>query len=368
MCFLRGYVCLVSWFALTGSLLRAEDPAPPPGPRPIVATIETETVTVHQGKQLLHQLFFAGEVTQEKNPQAKKPLAKPFFFPLQTPAGISVTRAWPMDRTIQPPETTDHFHQKSAWFCHGDVIPEGLTLKTKSSDKHVRGVDFWTETTGHGRIVTTAPPQLASDGHVLLKLDWRTPDAVVILRETRQLLWVPLELGYLIIHDSELSPTDYPILFGDTKEGSFGVRVRDELRANLTQTTGVITSATGTVVRAPAKDNLPLWGRVAAWHDYSGTVAGRPAGIAILDHPKNPHPAAWHTRAYGLMAANPFARKASGFPGLKDRDDLVRLERGQTLRFRYALYVHDGDAASVPSAYARFQQLPWPSATGGVQP
>jgi hypothetical protein len=32
-----------------------------------------------------------------------------------------------MDRS--GPDKTDHFHQKSVWFCHGDVIPEGLALK-----------------------------------------------------------------------------------------------------------------------------------------------------------------------------------------------------------------------------------------------
>ena len=28
-------------------------------------------------------------------------------------------------------ETTDHPHQKSAWFTHGDVIPKGITLNQK---------------------------------------------------------------------------------------------------------------------------------------------------------------------------------------------------------------------------------------------
>jgi len=32
---------------------------------------------------------------------------------------------------FQPGEVTDHIHHKSAWFCHGDVIPEGIELKQK---------------------------------------------------------------------------------------------------------------------------------------------------------------------------------------------------------------------------------------------
>jgi len=44
-------------------------------------------------------------------------------------------RAWrhPLTRNYPPPEgqAKDHPHQKSAWFCHGDVVPEGIELKTK---------------------------------------------------------------------------------------------------------------------------------------------------------------------------------------------------------------------------------------------
>ena len=60
-----------------------------------------------------------------------------------------------MTRNYPPPEgqAKDHPHQKSAWFCHGDVIPEGIELKDKI--KGVAGVDFWSEAPGHGKIVVT---------------------------------------------------------------------------------------------------------------------------------------------------------------------------------------------------------------------
>src|SRR5689334_2249189 len=51
-------------------------------------------------------------------------VAKPYFWPLNAPGQIPVTRGWPMVKG-QPKESNDHVHQKSAWFCHGDVIPEG---------------------------------------------------------------------------------------------------------------------------------------------------------------------------------------------------------------------------------------------------
>src|SRR5690242_18094180 len=55
-------------------------------------------------------------------------LAKPYFWPLETSSSRQVTRSWPM-LDAAPGGSTDHPHQKSAWFCHGDVIPEGMEIK-----------------------------------------------------------------------------------------------------------------------------------------------------------------------------------------------------------------------------------------------
>src|SRR5258708_2718167 len=74
-------------------------------------------------------------------------VAKPYFWPLNSPAGVPITRAWPME-PLKPGGTDDHVHQKSAWFCHGEIIPEGIELKVKV--KGVPGVDFWDEAKGHG--------------------------------------------------------------------------------------------------------------------------------------------------------------------------------------------------------------------------
>src|SRR6476660_2041127 len=78
--------------------------------------------------------------------------AKPIFWPLNAPGNVPLTRSWPMDKNIEG-ESTDHIHQKSAWFCHGDVIPQGIELKHKI--RGVDGVDFWSEAKGHGKIVCT---------------------------------------------------------------------------------------------------------------------------------------------------------------------------------------------------------------------
>ena len=128
-------------------------------------------------------------------------------------------------------DTTDHFHQKSAWFCHGDVIPVGLELKTKSADKRVHGVDFWAESGGHGRIVCTKIA-MAKGGSVETHNEWRTADDVTILEETRTITASETAAGRLFVLDIDLVANAYPIEFGDTKEGAMGVRVNDEFRLN----------------------------------------------------------------------------------------------------------------------------------------
>ena len=141
-----------------------------------------------------------------------------------------------------------------------------------------------------------------------------------------------------------------PISFGDTKEGSFGVRVNDAITA--AKGKGKIENAEG---KTGEKD---CWGRPSAWCDYSGPINNQTVGITIFDDPKNLSPASWHVRGYGLMAANPFGRGQS-FPGMKGRTDLVHLNRGDHLQLRYGILLHGGDAhaGQVAELYQRYLKL-----------
>ena len=90
-------------------------------------------------------------------------------------------------------------------------------------------------------------------------------------------------------------------------------------------------------------------GKPANWCDYSGEIAGEELGIAILDHPANPHhPVRWHVRGYGLFAANPFGLAA--FTNDKSQDGSITVEPGQTLRYRYRVIIHPGDAKTADIA------------------
>ncbi|GIW82050.1 MAG: hypothetical protein KatS3mg105_3857 [Gemmatales bacterium] len=265
-------------------------------------------------------------------------VAKPYFWPVYAPNGEPITRGWPM---IQPEDggSTDHIHQKSLWFCHGEVIYGG------------KKVDFWSEHKGHGKIVCTKVAEPVSDknhAYVATQNEWRTSDGKKILDETRTIHLFAFGKHRLLVFDIDLYANDGDITFGDTKEGSFGVRVNDRIRE---VKGGKIENALG---KTTAK---ACWGRKADWCDYSGRLGDDTVGVAIFDHPKNPARACFHVRNYGLMAANPFGRKA--FPDTNKDTKLVMLPNGKHLRFRYGVLIHPGDAkeGKVAAFYKKFLDL-----------
>jgi Methane oxygenase PmoA len=280
-------------------------------------------------------------------------VAKPYLWPLMSPAGVPITRAWPMESGAEG-GTRDHVHQKSAWFCYGDVIPEGMEIKDKA--KGIAGVDFWTEGKGRGRIVCTkmGPLQKQDANHAFVAThnEWQTADGVKILDEDRVVHLYPMGDSYLFVFDIDLAATVVPITFADTKEGAFGIRINDAIREQLPGK-GKLTNAEGKI------SEKNIWGFKSDWCDYSGELNGKVVGLAIFDDPANPARSCWHSRAYGLMAANPFGRAASGFPGVRDQKDLVKLQKGEHLKLRYGLFVHSGDAkeGKVAEQFDRFVKM-----------
>lgn len=303
------------------------------------------TIKVEKGKAD----FFLGEelvATYHFGPD----VAKPYFWPVNAPGQIAVTRGWPMAKGL-PKETTDHVHQKSAWFCHGDVIPEGVAV-VPSSDKKVRGVDFWSETKGHGKIVCVKADSFG-EASLITRNEWTDSAGTKIMDETRTISVHAVSKGHLIVLDIDLEASVCPLTFGDTKEGSMGVRVSDEIQSKAKNPTAALTNSSG------RRDEKEVWGMLADWCDYSGEIGGKHAGIAVFDAPANPSRAAWHSRGYGLVAANPFGRAVAGFPARKGASDLVKLAKGAHLKLRYAMFLHAGDAKSgrVAEAFEVFTKM-----------
>ena len=65
---------------------------------------------------------------------------------------------------------------------------------------------------------------------------------------------------------------------------------------------------TGLMVDSEGKEGEKnIWGKRVGVGGLFRRVKGEKVGIAILDYPQNPkHPTYWHSRSYGLFAANIF--------------------------------------------------------------
>jgi hypothetical protein len=326
----------LNWIPTLLPLILGGAPAPAAEPAAVAIQVAEDHIDFLVGKDLVARYHKGPDV------------AKPYFWPLNGPGDRPLTRAWPMEKAA-PGGSTDHIHQKSAWFCHGDVIPEGIEVKDKI--KGIEGVDFWSESPGHGWIVCTRvdKPELGKDrGRVKTHNEWHTADGIKILDETRTIHLYDFGETRLLVLDIDLHANAVPLTFGDTKEGSLGIRIHDQIRAQ---------GGKGKLENADGKTGeKECWGQTSAWCDYSGPLGGKTVGLAILVDPANRYPTCWHSRGYGLMAANPFGRDKSGFPAMKGKTDLVKLAKGEHLKLRYGLLIHPGDAqeGKVANYFQRF--------------
>jgi len=260
---------------------------------------------------------------------------KPYLHPLRLPSGKIVTRQFPMADVAG--ETKDHPHHRGLWFSHGDV--NGWDFWSNEKDQKGAGK-------GRGDIIITSS-QKKGKGEIVFSADWKSPDGV-LLKEDRVMKFRGDKNTRTIDFDITLT-AQTEVKLGDTKEGTFAIRLRDELTE---QKGGAkMTNAEG------ASGEKLVWGKPSPWVDYVGKLDGETVGIAILDHPTNPgHPTHWHARAYGLFAANIFG--LHDFYKGEGKDGTRTLKPGEKLRFRYEVVVHNGDtaAAGIADRYQKFSK------------
>lgn len=244
--------------------------------------------------------------------------SKPIVWPIYGPTGKLMTRSWPMDDSVASEKDRDHIHQRSLWFTHGDV----------------NGIDFWSE--GKGRIEHKefVKKEGGPNAVIITRNDWRSPnDNTKLLEDERTFTFGGDADARWIDVDVELKATNGAVVFGDTKEGSFGVRVPSSVR--------VESLKGGKIVNSDGLVNLAAWGKPAAWVDYHGPIDGETLGIAILNHPSSfRYPTHWHVRTYGLFAANPFG--LSDFTRGQEKGQYT-LPKGESLKLRYRVLLHKGD-------------------------
>jgi hypothetical protein len=269
---------------------------------------------------------------------------KPILWPINGPDGVAMTRAYPMEKVEG--EKQDHPHQRSFWFTHGSV----------------NGVDFWSEEKNHGSIVHREfVDVLASKETAVIatRNDWLGPDGKKQLEDLRTLTFRVVgptaafanDDTRTIDFDITLVAGDRPATFGDTKEGTMGIRVPTVM--------DVTSDKGGRIVNDHGQTNEDAWGKPAAWVDYHGPIDGQIRGIAVLNHPSSfRFPTTWHVRTYGLFAANPFGWH--DFQGSDQVDGSHTILAGESIRLRYRFVFHRGDEkdAQIDEAFAEYAKEP----------
>jgi hypothetical protein len=267
-------------------------------------------------------------------------VAKPYLSPLRSAHGTVITRGFPMTPDLAG-EDHDEPHQRAMYFAHGDI----------------NGFDFWGEAafqkwSNHsastfGRAVFRTLNDItggADGGSLRATFDLVVPTGT-IAEEVQTYRFEGDEQSRLIDCEFAIHATHGPVVMGDTKEGTFAIRVVKALDSP----PGQMVNANG------ATGEKGIWGKRSDWVDYYGRVADEDVGVAIFDHPQNLRaPTYWHARAYGLLAANPFGVRQ--FTGDRRQNGKYAIPAGGSLILRYRVFIHHGNPsqAGVVDAYRQF--------------
>lgn len=249
---------------------------------------------------------------------------QPVIGPIHGPDGQAMTRQYPLGEKLAS-EKDDHPHHRSLWFNHGSV----------------NGLDFWMEPKAGD-----AGPQIKqrtiavtddapTDGKMCITTqnDWLN-GGTKVCEDERNICFSEDADGRWIDFTVKVTASEDELVFGDTKEGSFGLRVPGEF--------DVDAKRGGQIRNSHGQLNGDAWGRAAEWVDYHGTIDGKPAGIVVFDMPDSfRYPTRWHVRTYGLFAANPFGN--SDFPAGDPPQGEVRLAKGEELELHYRVLFYSGE-------------------------
>ena len=261
---------------------------------------------------------------------------QPVVWPIIGPTGKAYTRSFPVGPQ-QEFEKADHPHHRSLWFAHGDV----------------NGLDFWAGVHGkqpceilHRQFIRSESS--GATATVVTRNDW-VESGTKQCEDERTLVFGADESVRWIDFSIKLIASPGEVTFGDTKEGTFAVRVAGSMKVD--------PPGQGKILNSLGQEDKAAWGQAADWVNYSGPVEGETVGIAILSHPGNfRHPTKWHVRTYGLFTANPFG-ETDFPPGEPNQGEFV-IPAGEHLTLRYLVLFHRGDqnTADLRERYQAFAE------------
>jgi hypothetical protein len=271
---------------------------------------------------------------------------RPCFFPVIGPGGRSMTREWPLNPDSGKPESTDHPHHTGMWFAHGDV-------RNKESDDPS---DYWHKTTIECQGFVNFEQNAKRDRFVTRNV-WKGNDGKPQCRDLRTVtfgksedaLWIDFEIKIITFKKRD-------VILGDTKEGTFSIRVPEPMSIEANQKEFRHISK-GNIITSEGITGKASWGTRAKWCAYTGELEGRPAVIAMFDHPDNPrHPTWWMARHYGLFGANAFGISFFEEKPKGTGDMVIPAGESRTFRWRVLFLESDFDKEGLEELYQSYIQ------------
>ena len=271
-------------------------------------------------------------------------IKKPVLYPLITPKGTKITRKFPLEPSVG--ERVDHPHHVGVWFNYGDV--NGLDFWNNSDSIKVEDRDRY-GTIVHKSI--TAIEEGDEEARLKVTMDWLAPDGKVLLNENTTFVFQGKDSVYSIDRITELAAPNEAVAFNDNKEGVLGIRLTRELE-HPSDKPDIFTDANGIPTKVPALNNegvngnyinaegvegTDTWAKRSKWVNLRSNIGDEQISLVILDHKSNVgYPTYWHSRGYGLFAANPLGQAV--FSDGKETLNF-KLEKGESTTFKHRILV-----------------------------
>jgi len=202
------------------------------------------------------------------------------------------------------------------------------------------------------RIVTKKMLEVKSGdgrGVLVVRSLWIHPNGKTLLIETTRYIFCASGKRRWIDRETTLLANDADVVFGDSKEGLFAIRLATELEQE-DQISVKTTTAKGVISDRSSKENLTgkyanseglagdkVWGTTGKWAAVSGKIGAEDVTVAIFDSPKNYNfPSYMMVRGYGLLAVNPFGQKQ--FVASKEESKFT-LPAKRSMFFRHRLLI-----------------------------
>jgi hypothetical protein len=288
-------------------------------------------------------------------------IEKPFLFPVNSPDGSTLTRGFPIEP--RGGERVDHPHHIGLWFNHGNV--NGLDFWNNSSDIPAAKKDTYGHIVHKGIIKTSD----GSNGILEVALEWQDNKGNVVITENTRYVFSGTETSRTIDHISVLKAVNEAVIFDDSKEGMFAIRV-DRAFEMPSDESLIFTDSQGNPTTVKKTDNIGVtgmyfssnglkgdlvWGTRNDWVILQGRKNNAVISMAMFDNPANPgYPAYAHARGYGLFSINNFGQRSYD-PKMEARS--FKLEKGESVTLYHRFYVQSGKELTTEEAIRIFEDF-----------